>query len=614
MCRTDAHALFCMPVTNIAAYRFAPLENLKVLREDLLRTCRAEGLKGTILLSTEGINLFVAGERPAVDALLDRLRAIPGLQDLEAKYSESEDQPFNRMLVRIKREIIAFGVEGIDPASRTAPKISPRELKDLLDRGEPVTLLDTRNDYEYKLGTFRGAVTMELGHFRDFPQVARTLPEDLKERPVVMFCTGGIRCEKAGPYMEKLGYSHVRQLDGGILRYFEECGSAHYDGECFVFDQRVGVDPALRETSATVCHNCLAPLTEDEQKHPHYQPPRSCPHCFVTPEERARQTLLKRREALIAAANPLPGSLPYENRRPINVPGKFDGARVIQLLEGLLGHAATTDWAHACAAGHIQDAQGNLLATTDRVRSGDRLVHVRPGETEPAVNAGIDLIYEDDAILVLHKPAPLPMHPGGRFNRNTLVHILHTAFAPLKPRPAHRLDANTTGLVVCSKTAHIARRLQPLFAQGRVEKTYLARVWGHPPEDRFTCSAPIGRETIETGCRDIDEVGGLPAQTDFRVIQRLPAGDKAPPTTLLEITPHNGRTNQIRLHLRHLGFPICGDPAYLPCGEIGEIQTLPVDAPPLCLHASALRFPHPVSGETLAFEAPAQTWTKTPDP
>jgi UPF0176 protein len=608
MCRADAHALFIMPVTNIAAYRFAPLENLKVLREDLLRTCQAAGLKGTILLSTEGINLFVAGERLAVDQVLDHLRAIPGLQDLEAKYSESEDQPFNRMLVRIKREIIAFGVEGIDPANRTAPKISPRELKALLDRGEPVTLLDTRNDYEYKLGTFRGAVTMELGHFRDFPQAARTLPEDLKERPVVMFCTGGIRCEKAGPYMEKLGYTQVRQLDGGILKYFEECGSAHYDGECFVFDQRVGLDPALRESSSVVCHNCLAPLTEEEQKHPHYEPPRSCPHCFVTPDERAQRTLLKRREALIAAANPLPGSLPYENRRPINVPGKFDGARVIDLLEGLLGHAATTDWASECAAGHLQNACGKVLAETDRVCAGDRLVHVRPGEIEPAVNAAIDLLHEDDAILVLNKPAPLPMHPGGRFNRNTLVHILHTAFAPLKPRPAHRLDANTTGLVVCSKTAHIARRLQPLFADGRVEKTYFARVCGHPPEDQFSCSAPIGRETIGTGCREIDETNGLPARTDFRVLERSAASDGAPPTALLEITPHNGRTNQIRLHLRHLGFPICGDPAYLADGEIGEIQTLPIGAPPLCLHARALRFPHPVSGEPLAFEAPPPPW------
>lgn len=270
-----------MPVTtNIAAYKFAPLSDLKPLRERLLTQCKTAGLKGTILLSTEGVNLFVAGPRGDIDALLTELRAVPGLAELQAKFSESNHQPFHRMLVKIKQEIIAFGVEGIDPARRPSPKLSPRELKQWLDEGRPVTLLDTRNDYEVKLGTFQNALTVGIDQFREFPDAVKQLPDELKRQPIVMFCTGGIRCEKAGPYLEQAGYTNVHQLDGGILKYFEECGGAHYEGECFVFDRRVGVDPALRETKSVLCFNCQMPLMEPEQRDPRYVPDVSCPHCF----------------------------------------------------------------------------------------------------------------------------------------------------------------------------------------------------------------------------------------------------------------------------------------------------------------------------------------------
>ena len=203
-------------------------------------------LRGTILLSTEGINVFVAGTRENVNALLGTLRGIPGLADLAPKESLSAEQPFGRMLVKIKKEIIAFGVAGVDPARRPTPKISARTLKQWLDEGRPITLLDTRNDYEVQRGTFRGAVTPPLRRFRDFPAAVRNLSEEMKDRPVVAFCTGGIRCEKAGPYLEMVGFKDVHQLDGGILKYFEECGGAHYDGQCFVFDQREALDNELR--------------------------------------------------------------------------------------------------------------------------------------------------------------------------------------------------------------------------------------------------------------------------------------------------------------------------------------------------------------------------------
>jgi UPF0176 protein len=267
-------------IINLSAYRFAPLEELPALKQRLKAAAAAGGLKGTILLSPEGINLFVAGERAGLDQLLAEIHAVPGLAGLTPKESLSASQPFNRMLVKIKKEIIAFGVPGIDPARRPAPKLPARTLKQWLDEGRPVTLLDTRNDYEVNAGTFRGAMSAGIRHFRDFPQAVERLPEKFKEQPIVMFCTGGIRCEKAGPYMEQVGFKQVFQLEGGILKYFEECGGAHYQGECFVFDGRVGVDPALRETSTVMCFACRMPLSLTDQQHPNYLSDKSCPHCF----------------------------------------------------------------------------------------------------------------------------------------------------------------------------------------------------------------------------------------------------------------------------------------------------------------------------------------------
>jgi len=267
-------------IINISTYKFTPLGDLPPLKRRLLELSLQVGLKGTILLSEEGINIFVAGTRDQLDPVLAEIRAIPGLEDLKPKASESDRQPYNRMLVKIKREIIAFGVEGIDPARHTSAKLSPKTLRQWLDEGRPLTLLDTRNDYEVHMGTFRGAVPAGIEHFREFPDAVRRLPAEMKEQPVVMFCTGGIRCEKAGPFMEQAGFKNVHQLDGGILKYFEECGGAHYDGECFVFDRRVGVDPLLRETNSVLCFACQMPLKEEEQRHPHYVPDVSCHHCF----------------------------------------------------------------------------------------------------------------------------------------------------------------------------------------------------------------------------------------------------------------------------------------------------------------------------------------------
>ncbi len=275
-----------LSVVNVAAYKFVPLTELGTRREQLRSFCLELGLRGTILLSPEGVNLFVAGSREAVDALLARLQVDNEIGALETKESFSDHQPFNRMLVRLKREIIAFGVEEIDPRRATAKKISPRQLKQWLDEGRPCTLLDVRNDYEVRLGTFENAVPIGVDHFRTFPAAVDQLGDAFPDAPVVMFCTGGIRCEKAGPYMEQAGYRDVYQLDGGILKYFEDCGGEHYDGECFVFDKRTALDPNLQETATTLCYACQAPLTLDQQQSPHYVPGELCPYCW---EKRAAE-------------------------------------------------------------------------------------------------------------------------------------------------------------------------------------------------------------------------------------------------------------------------------------------------------------------------------------
>lgn len=270
-------------VTNISAYQFANLSDLKPLKERLLAQCKSDNLRGTILLSPEGINLFIAGEHEAVNRLVAEIRRVPGLESLQPKYSESDRQPFHRMLVKIKKEIIAFGIPQVQPANYSSPRLPAKELKRWLDEGRPITLLDTRNEYEIKLGTFTNAKTLPIHHFRQFPNAVEALPESMKKEPLVLFCTGGIRCEKAAPFMELKGFENVWQLEGGILKYFEECGGEHYEGKCFVFDHRVGVDANLAETEEALCFACWQPLTAEEQQDPRYVYGKCCPYCCATP-------------------------------------------------------------------------------------------------------------------------------------------------------------------------------------------------------------------------------------------------------------------------------------------------------------------------------------------
>ncbi len=581
------------------------------MRDSLRRLCKRLDLRGTILLSTEGINLFVAGPDQSVHQLLEALRKIPGLEKLEAKESFTSYQPFRRMLVKIKKEIIAFGIDGIEPAERTSPKLPPAQLKQWLDDGKPLLLYDVRNDYEVKVGTFEKAVPAGIDTFRDFPKAVASLPDDAKDTPVVMFCTGGIRCEKAGPFMQQAGFSEVYQLEGGILKYFELVGGDHYQGDCFVFDQRVAVDPRLQESAVSQCFACQTPLTSEEQKSPLYVPGESCPHCFKSAQETMAEVVAKRQIKLKKVTTPLPGSIPYINTRRLFVSSDQKGKMLYDVFAERVPSASQGFWEKMVERKllveviHHQDerlVEYREADPTVPLVAGQLFEQRYPGTTEPDVSTDIQILYEDSGLVVVSKPAPLPMHPCGRFNKNSLISFLEQVYHPQKLRIAHRLDANTTGVAILSRTSAVARQVQPQFEQGKVEKRYLALVHGHPPEDEFICDEPIGTSRVTGGGRRVEE-GGQPSRTDFVVRERFDDG-----TALLEVSPKTGRTNQIRLHIWHLGFPIVGDPMYQPGGVMQQKQTLDIDEPPMCLHAWEVRFRHPQTAEMVTFQAPPPAW------
>ena len=235
-----------MQFINLAGYKFVSLDRPDDLKASLRRHCHDLELKGTILLSFEGINAVLAGSEEATTNFQALVNADPRLADLRFKRSVSAFQPFERMLVKIKKEIITLRVPGLDPAQERAPAIAPSELKRWLDEGREVVLLDTRNAFEVDAGTFDGAMDMRLSSFGQFASAADRLDCSLKDKTIVTFCTGGIRCEKAAPVLIGKGFRSVFQLDGGILQYFEECGAAHFKGHCFVFDQRVALDGDLQ--------------------------------------------------------------------------------------------------------------------------------------------------------------------------------------------------------------------------------------------------------------------------------------------------------------------------------------------------------------------------------
>jgi UPF0176 protein len=279
------------PLRVAALYRFARLDDFEALRAPLAAYCCGRGIKGTLLLAHEGINGTVTGSEAAITALIDHLESIEGLAGLEVKYSSAAQMPFHRMKVRLKREIVTMGVEDLDPAANAGTYVSPADWNALISDADTITV-DTRNAYEVSIGTFKGAVDPATTSFREFPAWVEQHRAELVGRKVAMFCTGGIRCEKATAYVKSLGFEDVFHLRGGILRYLEEVPAEQslWQGECFVFDERVSVSHGLVEGEAELCRACRHPLTGQDRLSPKYIAGVSCPHCFETrtDEDRAR--------------------------------------------------------------------------------------------------------------------------------------------------------------------------------------------------------------------------------------------------------------------------------------------------------------------------------------
>ncbi|WP_113152918.1 rhodanese-related sulfurtransferase [Nitratireductor sp. OM-1] len=278
-----------------ALYRFAALPDYEALRPQLAAFCEKNGIRGTLLLAAEGINGTVAGAPEAIDALITHLETIPALKGIEVKYSTASEMPFHRMKVRLKKEIVTMGVPEVDPVNQVGAYVEPADWNALI--ADPDTLVvDTRNAYETAIGTFSRAEDPETETFRDFPAWAERNLNRLKGRKVAMFCTGGIRCEKATAYMKLIGVDDVYHLKGGILKYLEEVPAEEslWEGECFVFDERVSVRHGLEEGDATLCRACRHPLTPEERASPLFQEGISCPHCAETRSEADRARYAER--------------------------------------------------------------------------------------------------------------------------------------------------------------------------------------------------------------------------------------------------------------------------------------------------------------------------------
>ena len=266
-------------IVNIAGYRFVNIDNPEDMKIKFLSKCLDLNLKGTIYFSNNGINFFIAGEQYFIDEYLQFMELDERLGGISLKISYTEYQPFRRMIVKKKKEIISLGIEEVRPVEHTSPSINPKELKKWLDEERDILLLDTRNDYELRIGTFENAVDLNIKTFREFPNAIENLKVD-KTKPVVMFCTGGIRCEKASVVMENQGWKNVFQLNGGVLNYFEEVGGKYWNGDCFVFDQRVALNSELEETEIEMCFICREPLSKEEQKSKNYKIMEYCPYCI----------------------------------------------------------------------------------------------------------------------------------------------------------------------------------------------------------------------------------------------------------------------------------------------------------------------------------------------
>ncbi|MHA7880761.1 MAG: oxygen-dependent tRNA uridine(34) hydroxylase TrhO [Saccharospirillum sp.] len=291
-------------VTVTALYHFVRLEDYPQYRQPLLDLMHEQGIRGTLLLAAEGINGTVAGSADAINTLLDWLKQQPPFAGLSHKESFCDAMPFYRTKVKLKKEIVTMGVEGIDPRHIVGTYVKPQDWNALISDPE-VVLVDTRNDYEVAIGTFKGAVNPNTQTFREFPAYVEQTLDPSRHKKVAMFCTGGIRCEKSTAYLRQQGFDEVYHLEGGILKYLEEVPEAEslWQGECFVFDNRVTVGHGLVPGHYDQCHACRMPISDDDKQHAHYEKGVSCPHCYDKVTEVRRQRFIEReRQVQLAKA------------------------------------------------------------------------------------------------------------------------------------------------------------------------------------------------------------------------------------------------------------------------------------------------------------------------
>lgn len=274
-----------------ALYKFVTLDDYRDIREPLWDKMSELGVKGSLLLASEGINGTVAGSREAIDGLLAYLRQDPRLVDIDHKESYTDAMPFNRTKVKLKKEIVTLGVEGIDPNSVVGRYVEPKDWNALISDPD-VILVDTRNDYEYEIGTFKGAIDPNTKSFREFPDYVKNNLDPKKHKKVAMFCTGGIRCEKSTGLLLQQGFEEVYHLKGGILKYLEEVPKEEslWQGDCYVFDHRVAVNHDLEKSIYSLCFGCGLPITDEDKQSEHYEEGICCPRCFdsITAEQRER--------------------------------------------------------------------------------------------------------------------------------------------------------------------------------------------------------------------------------------------------------------------------------------------------------------------------------------
>ena len=268
-----------LDVLNVAGYKFERLEDVEVLVPEFQSVCDSLELKGSVYLSPNGINFSLAGSEEAVEQYLNFMEQDKRFLDVPIKKTYSETQPFRRMRVRPKKEIISLGRDDINPRELTGDYVTPQELYAMYENNEDMVVLDTRNEYETRVGLFENAVDLQLDTFRDFPNAIEQLPDEYKDKKIVMYCTGGIRCEKASAVMLKAGFSDVKQLEGGVLDYFKETGGKYWNGDCFVFDERVALDTDLNETEYIYCYICREPLSGEEKASPDFKINEHCPYC-----------------------------------------------------------------------------------------------------------------------------------------------------------------------------------------------------------------------------------------------------------------------------------------------------------------------------------------------